>query len=303
VTNSKDRFGLFLVKRLASLVSLFMTLSFSLTSQAQSLASPLEFLPPAIRQQLGWPDAPIQATSANVLNLVDYLRSHVTQETIADLETSNPGYNRRDDFGGWIVADSKESCLDTRAVVLVRSADGSTPITYKDEHNCQIVKGLWHDPYAGQDYKLAKAVQIDHVVPLKHVYITGGNKWTPQKRCYYANFIHNDFHLLAVSGHENMSKGDNGPEQYMPPADNFQCQYVSTWMKVKAIWKLISTEAELATIEKVIQDHHCSQAKLEYSEADLQTERDAIENSVPTRCQDFGQAVAAGVTQPVTPAY
>ena len=192
-------------------------------------------------------------------------------------------------------SNSKQSCLDTRAVVLVRSEDNATPITYKDSRNCLVVKGLWHDPYAGQDYKLAKAVQIDHVVPLKHVYITGGNKWAPQRRCYYANFIHNDFHLLAVSGHENMSKSDKGPDQYMPPSDNFQRQYISTWMKVKAIWQLVATDAELAAIEQVIQDHHCVQSKIEISNADLQAERDAIDNSVPTRCQEFGQAVANSV--------
>jgi hypothetical protein len=220
------------------------------------------------------------------------MRAHVTHETIAQLEQDNAGYNRVDDFGGWIVANSKASCLDTRAVVLVRSEDASTPITYKDSRNCSVVKGLWHDPYAGQDYTLAKAIQIDHVVPLKHVYVTGGKDWAPQRRCYYANFLHNDFHLLAVSGHENMSKSDKGPDLYLPPDGSFQCQYVSTWMKVKAIWQLVPTDAEVAAIEKVIQEHHCADSKLQYGEAELEAERRAIDESVPTRCQNFGSATS-----------
>jgi len=284
-----------MTNRFGSLLALILTLSFTLSSRAD-----ITILPMALRPHLNLPSAtlPVQQSeepfgqtlpsqSQSVLSVLDYVRDHMTHESIDDLEKANSGYNRRDDFGGWITDGN--SCLDTRAKALVRDDDPKTPVKYRDERGCAVVKGLWHDPYAGDDYKLAKAIQIDHVVPLKHVYVTGGKDWAPEKRCYYANFLHNGFHLLSVAGHENMAKGDKAPDQYMPPNDAFQCQYVANWMKVKAIWQLIATEDEVQAIEKVIQTHHCSDSKFAMTEDEIQAERDAIENSIPAHCQDFAK--------------
>lgn len=277
-----------MTKRLSLLISVF----------AFSLAAHADWLPQALQPQLHLPQAERRAPSAGetVLTLIDYLRQHVVHESIDQLEKDNAGYNRREDFGGWIVADSKASCLDTRGAVLVRSEDSATPIQYKDARNCLVISGLWHEPYAGTDVTQAKQLQIDHVVPLKHVYITGGKDWAPAKRCYYANFLHNPFHLLAVSGHENMAKGDKAPDGYLPPDTSFQCEYVSTWMKVKAIWGLVATDSEVDAIQKVIDTNHCDESKLSYPVADLQTEQDAIDSTVPSRCQDFAKVGAPGFT-------
>jgi hypothetical protein len=284
--------------------SVFTSIAFACSGQPTQGVAPATLIPEPFRplpiQQTPDPAAD-SATTPGVLNVLDYLRSHLTHETIDDLEQDHSGYNRRDDFGGWIVRDENQGCLDTRGEVLIRSADPSAPIKYRDSRKCSVTKGLWHEPYAGVDYKLAKAMQIDHVVPLKHVYVTGGYAWSAEKRCYYANFLHNDFHLLAVSGHENMSKGDKAPDQYLPPNDAFQCQYVANWMKVKAIWQLVATDAELQAIENVIQTHHCSEAKLEYAEADLDNERRAIDESIPERCVDFAQDGAPSFRQMAVP--
>ncbi len=251
-------------------------------------------MPKALVPTLGLPRADEPAQSLGLLDALDYVRANVTHDTIADLDTKNPGYNRRDQFGGWI---SEDGCLDTRGEVLVRSNDASVTLKYKDARKCAVVKGLWHDPYAGDDYKLAKAVQIDHVVPLKHVYLTGGHQWAPEKRCYYANFTHNSFHLLAVAGHENMAKADKSPAYYLPPSEDFQCQYVANWMKVKMIWQLISTDEEIEAIEDVIQTHHCSASKMQMSESQLAAEREAIRSSIPSRCQAFGHEAWARSAQ------
>ena len=274
-------------RKLACLVLLF-GLGFGLTANADQFS----FLPTVLRPQLILPKSPDLPKPDNAqklhsaLNVLDYVRENMTHETIADLDTQNPGYNRRDQFGGWITTDG---CVDTRAEVLIRSNDPAVQVKYKDAHHCAVVKGLWHDPYAGDDYKLAKAIQIDHVVPLKHVYLTGGKDWSAEKRCYYANFTHNEFHLLAVAGHENMAKADKSPEFYLPPSDAFQCEYVADWMRVKTIWQLISTPEEISAIEDVIRTHHCSVSKLQITQSELAEERDAITSTVPPRCREFGQ--------------
>ena len=279
-----------------SLAGFSLAVQFGLIAvAAPALGSPLQSgfaLPSALQPVLTLPSN--TPPSNSLINVLDYVRSHITHDTIADLDAKTPGYNRRDQFGGWITADG---CVDTRAEVLIRSADPSEPLKYKDARECVVVKGLWHDPYAGDDYKLAKAMQIDHVVPLKHVYLTGASQWAPEKRCFYANFTHNDFHLLAVAGHENMAKADKSPEFYLPPMDSFQCEYVADWMKVKTIWQLISTSEEVAAIENVVRTHHCSIAKLQMTDSQLAQEREAIVSSVPSRCQDIGNLMWSRAVQ------
>lgn len=236
---------------------------------------------------LSGPNAPGKLAEA-VVNVLESLRANVMRGSLDDVEARIPAYDRREDFGGWIVADSSVSCLDTRGTVLVNSADPSTKITYRDSSKCSVTKGLWHDPYSGDDFKLATTMQIDHVVPLKHAYLTGAHKWSPQRRCYYANFLNNSFHLLAVNGHENMSKGDNAPNEYLPPDESYQCQYVANWMKVKAIWKLASTADEISAVEDVIREHHCADSKFQMTDSQITRERKAITDTVPARCRDFG---------------
>ncbi len=282
---------------------LFLILAVSLGAQSllardRSAEFTAPFSLPGWAQTLPQPPAgtnPSQTVAAQALSVLDYIRQHVTQDSLDELEAKIPHYNRLENFGTWIKA-APDSCLDTRAQVLVRSADPDVEIKYAPTQ-CSVVKGLWHDPYAGVDFKLAKAVQIDHVVPLKHVYLTGASEWAPERRCYYANFLHNNFHLLAVSGHENMSKGDGGPERYLPPTDSFKCEYVADWMKVKAIWQLVATQPELDAIENVIQTNHCEESKFQMTDAEMQSERDAT-NDLPQRCKDFGAGLPASVTLP-----
>ena len=267
-----------------------LALAFSINSStalASDLATQLDFPFASEAELFSRPLPRIHArATSTILNLLDYIHQSETRDSLADIEARVPRYNRRNDFGGWINANPSAGCLDTRGLVLVRSADANSQVTYRDASKCSVVKGLWHDPYTGNDFKLAKAVQIDHVVPLKHAYLTGAWNWSPERRCYYANFLNNRFHLLAVSGHENMSKSDGGPENYLPPDQSFNCEYVSTWMKIKAIWKLVSTAPEVTAIEQVIRDQHCSMAKLEYSSNELDQERSATLNP-PQRCKDF----------------
>ena len=94
-----------------------------------------------------------------------------------------------------------------------------------------------------------------------------------------------------------MAKSDKSPEFYLPPNDSYQCQYVSYWMKVKAIWQLATTPQELSAIENVVKTHHCADSKLQMSNAELEDERDAIQSSVPSRCQEFGQVMWARSAQ------
>ena len=132
-------------------------------------------------------------------------------------------YNRATQYGPWLTDHKDGNCLNTRSKVLQR--DSSTPVTFTAS-GCTVQSGEWNEPYTGRLHTSAADIQIDHVVALKNSYMTGGHEWTQAKRCLYANYMGNNFHLLSVDGPENLHKGDVTPSQYIPPNKAFTCEYI-----------------------------------------------------------------------------
>lgn len=182
-------------------------------------------------------------------------------------------YKRQKHFGGWVVHKDESSCLNTRGLVLSR--DSSEPVQL-DKTGCRVVSGSWLDPYSGLSTTQAPDIQIDHMVPLKNAYISGAWAWDFQKRCLYANFIKNPFHLLAVSGHENMKKSDATPAGYMPPIEEYACQYLQNWLKIKLIWALAINPEEGQAIRNFSQQHGCHVDFMSLSLRSLLQQRQAI---------------------------
>lgn len=187
-------------------------------------------------------------------------------------------YNRLEHFGTWVDDHRDQSCLNTRAKVLER--DSQAEVQKGGPRGCTVIKGEWFDPYTGQLFSDAKDVQIDHLVPLKHAYMTGAYEWTKQRRCLYANYLGNRFHLLSVSGTQNAEKGDKSPAEYIPPRARYVCQYLVSWLKVKAIWKLRLTPTEAEGINKLAKDNSCDSADFQMSHADLLSQLNFIEKNL-----------------------
>jgi len=185
-------------------------------------------------------------------------------------------YNRNKHFGGWIHDRRDSDCFNTRGKVLVR--DSSVPVSVSS--SCTVKSGRWEDPYSGREYTQANDLQIDHFVPLKNAYVSGAHKWNRLRRCLYANYLGNDFHLLAVYGRENTSKSDKTPEGYMPPNSAYQCQYLAQWLKVKLIWGLGLTPPEKDTVVELVQDNHCDLNQFNYSAQDLSAQRRFIADNM-----------------------
>jgi hypothetical protein len=203
-------------------------------------------------------DTTWQLKPSDVVDMIEWLSQHVTVATSKDMIVSSiPKYNRLQHFAGWI-KQYKGDCHDTRAAVLIRASIDPSKIVYSEKNKCRVEAGVWDEPYAGEELTETKELQIDHVVPLHHAYYAGAANWTHNKRCHYANFLDNDFHLLAVSGHENMSKGDRGPEEYMPPNIGFRCTYMRSWLKVKTIWQMAASQAEVDSIREQMKEDHCA---------------------------------------------
>lgn len=193
------------------------------------------------------------------------------------LEVSS--YNRIEHFGKWVKNRKDQSCLNTRAKVLVR--DSKKSIIFNSENTCSVEKGEWADPYAGKILTDAIAeVQIDHMVPLKNAYISGAHSWDYKARCLYGNYLGLSTHLIPVLGSENQKKSDKSPEGYMPPNKSYACVYLKNWLTIKSLWNLEMTVSEAQAIKTLIQSEGCKAEDLVISEAEIKAQRKfAFENS------------------------
>jgi hypothetical protein len=165
-------------------------------------------------------------------------------------------YDRARDYGGWRTKD----CMSTRMIVLRDESEPErTQIRKKENGSCDVWIGLWHDPYTGTDFTDPRKLDIDHLVPLKQAHLSGAHKWSKAKRKDYANYLADEWHLLAVSLSENRSKSDQDPATWLPPNENFVCTYLAQWIAVKRKWELSMDERERASIIRNWSDHSCDQ--------------------------------------------
>jgi len=187
-------------------------------------------------------------------------------------------YNRKLHFGTWINDPNDNTCYNNRAKVLIR--DSKTPVTFKANNKCVVEGGTWDDPYTGNRYYSTKDIQIDHVVPLRHAYQTGAWKWNYKSRCIYGNFMANNYHLLAVNGHENMSKGDKSPDAYIPPNRKVTCSYLRAWLQIKLAWGLVMLPKEASAIQDIFKANSCDAGQFSMDRAELIRQRKAMTEAV-----------------------
>jgi hypothetical protein len=74
-----------------------------------------------------------------------------------------------------------------------------------------------------------------HVVPLANAWRSGGNDWDESRRETYAN---DPGVLLSVGDAANQTKGDKGPEAWLPPNVHYRCEYARRWISIKHRWNL-----------------------------------------------------------------
>jgi hypothetical protein len=158
--------------------------------------------------------------------------------------TSGAASYERTAFGDWIDADH-DGC-NTRKEVLI--AESRTPVTIGSR--CSLTGGRWFSWYDGVTTTNASTFDIDHVVALKEVWISGGRKWSRARRVAYANDLGLAWTLDAVTAHANRSKGDKDPSQWLPPRSH--CTYAIHWVVIKYRWRLTMDAAEAATLKRLL---------------------------------------------------
>ena len=153
---------------------------------------------------------------------------------------SERGYSR-EKFPHW---DSTGHGCDTRDDILKRDA-----IRLRVGTECRILGGTWRDPYGGTRTHDPHSLDIDHLVPLANAWRSGARRWTTKRRETYANDPRG---LLAVDAGLNRSKGDDGPEQWLPPRVAFRVTYAVRWIGVKARYRLSVTRVEKSALEGML---------------------------------------------------
>ena len=125
---------------------------------------------------------------------------------------------------------------------------GAVEVTTKPgTHGCVVLEATIEDPYTGTTIDFVKGentVDIYHVVPLSRAWQQGASSWSEERREEFANTSGN---LLAVDASANRSKGDQGPEEWMPDAG--RCGYVVQWIDVKAEFELSVSAEEKSALE------------------------------------------------------
>lgn len=148
----------------------------------------------------------------------------------------------RDAFGSsW--SDVDGNGCNQRDDVLLRDALPETAVVApQGQCDHDVLAGEWIDPYTGKhlvfedlkDLSQARAVQIDHIVPLAEAWVSGAAAWSDEERLLFANDL--DV-LVASDGPTNASKGADDPAAWRPKQAH-QCAYAVRWIIVKAEWDL-----------------------------------------------------------------
>jgi hypothetical protein len=139
--------------------------------------------------------------------------------------------------------DEVKNCLYTRAEILKYRSQVHATLNKK---GCTILRGKWDDYYYPETHILAKNVEIDHLVPLKHAYETGAASWSSQQKKKFAN---DPLNLAITNKKYNRVKSDKGIDRWLPLHKEYACKYINDWIKIKNLYKLQFTDAEVNTIK------------------------------------------------------
>jgi hypothetical protein len=165
------------------------------------------------------------------------------------VEPERPRGYDREAWPHWLDKDS--DCQDARQEVLVAESLERVGLS---GNGCRVASGLWRDAYTGETTHEPTRLDVDHMVPLAEAYRSGGRDWSEARRAAFANDLEDGRTLIAVSASANRAKGDQGPEEWLPPLAAYRCQYVADWVAVKVRWSLSMDERERVTVGNLLRD-------------------------------------------------
>lgn len=152
----------------------------------------------------------------------------------------------RSEWRHW--SDLDGNGCDTREDVLI--ASGSNVKT--DPKTCKVLSGTWNEPYEPSTTTDSSSLDIDHVVSLGWAARNGGQDWPSDKKQQFANDPNN---LFIASASENRSKSDKGPSGYLPPNEDFLCEFATRYATVVAAYSLTIPQPDKAALSSTIENY------------------------------------------------
>ena len=160
---------------------------------------------------------------------------------LATAPEQRTGYDRSL-FRHWIDADG-DGCNTRREVLIAEAVEPPTV-----GGGCSISGGRWLSAYDDLVFTDASGLDIDHVVALGEAWDSGAYAWTAERRERFANDLEVSWALIAVSAASNRSKSDKDPADWLPPAADDLCPFLSAWIAVKVRWELAVDQAERSAL-------------------------------------------------------
>ncbi len=166
---------------------------------------------------------------------------------VATIPPNLPKYDRGD-WRHWV--DDDGDCQDARQEVLVAESVGA--VRYERADECRVASGDWVGAYTGERFSDPGDLDVDHMVPLANAHRSGAWQWDDARRREYANYLAHGNHLIAVKAAANRAKSDKGPEDWMPPRQEYHCQYAADWVDIKQRWGLTVTPREAEALREML---------------------------------------------------
>ena len=156
-------------------------------------------------------------------------------------DSSSVGKYNRKSWKHWIDKDS--DCLNTRHELL--KARSLVPVT-TNKKGCRVLRGKWADYYYDEFITDATKIDIDHVVPLKHAFDSGGRSWSAEKKKRFANDEEN---LVITLASYNRKKGSSSITKWLPINKKYAGKYVKKWLKIKKKYGLVVSKEEMEVMK------------------------------------------------------
>lgn len=96
-------------------------------------------------------------------------------------------------------------------------------------------------------FKLQTLILTTHYRWHIHIDMSAAD-WSRAQRRAFANDYEN---LLVVEDSANQSKSDKAPHEWLPPNENFWCEYGERWTRAKDKYGLSYTEQERIALDQL----------------------------------------------------
>lgn len=165
-------------------------------------------------------------------------------------------YSRSSFSHGW--KDNDGDGQDERQEALIRYHRGRKAVlVYETADERRVASGEWFCRFTGFVFTDPSDLDIDHFVPLKAAWLAGAHAWDKDRRSQYSNGYgikskKRRSWLIPVSASANRSKGAKGPDEWLPPREEYHLNYAATWIRTKTYWKLSVTAAERAALTAIL---------------------------------------------------